>query len=105
MKLFEDKDKERLERRRGAKVRHLDARKGGTMHLKDGSYRQGGGGGKERRREVFWFLKKWNHYNSRWTANGTGVGGEDRWREVFWFLKNWNHYNSRRTANCRGWGG
>ena len=29
MKLFEDKDKERLERRRGAKVRHLDARKGG----------------------------------------------------------------------------
>ena len=34
-----------------------------------------------------------------------GWGGEDRWREVFWFLKNWNHYNSRWTANGRGWGG
>merc|ERR1712155_209724 len=59
----------------------------------------------DRWREVFWFLKKWNHNNSRWTANGTGVGGEDRWREVFWFLKKWNHYNSRWTANGTGVGG
>ena len=35
----------------------------------------------------------------------TGGGGEDRWREMFWFLKKRNHYNSRRTANGRGWGG
>ena len=45
MKLFEDKDKERQERRRGVKVRHLDARKGGTMHLKAG--RGGRGEGEE----------------------------------------------------------
>ena len=38
-------------------------------------------------------------------ANGRGGGGKERRREVFWFLKKWNHYNSRRTANCRGWGG
>ena len=36
MEPLDDKE-EREERRKGAKVRHLDARKGGTMHLKDGS--------------------------------------------------------------------
>ena len=31
-------------------------------------------------------------------------GGENRWREMSWFLIKWNHYNSRRTANGRGVG-
>ena len=51
-----------------------------------------------------WFLKKWNHYNSRMIANCRGWGGDDMWREMFWFLKVWNQYNSRRIANGRGWG-
>ena len=36
------------------------------------------------------------------TAGGGEV--DDMWREMFWFLKVWNQYNSRRIANGRGWG-
>ena len=75
----------------------------GTIIIQGGQ-RTAGVGGEDKWREVSWYHKKWNHYNSRRTANCRGRG-EDRWWEVSWYHKKWNHYNSRRTANCRGWGG
>ena len=46
-------------------------------------------GGEDKWREVSWYHKKWNHYNSRRTAK-CRVRGEDRWMEVFWCHKKWN---------------